>query len=251
MTAVHSYQPMAEEQLHELIKAAQNGDFNAKSQLVENNLALVQSIVRRFCELGHDREDLFQVGCIGLLKAIAKFDFSYEVCFSTYAVPLILGEVRRYLRDDRPIGVSRTLRERAMLIERKRKELRQNLGHEPELQLLAEQCELPLEQIIAATEAVRPLLSITDILHPGGSDQERNQDTLRALSVDENEEMIERLNMARMLEELPERLAYIIRGRYFEEKTQTDLAKELSVSQVQISRLEKKALGLIKEKLQA
>lgn len=243
MAAEHSYKPMSEDELRALIISAQKGDYNAKSLLVENNLALVQSIVRRFSELGHDREDLFQVGCIGLLKAIAKFDFSYEVCFSTYAVPLILGEIRRYLRDDRPIGVSRTLRERAIMLERKRKEMRQSLGREPDLQLIAKECNLPLDQAIAASEALRPLISISDLLQRGDGEQERKEDTLSALSVDHSEEMIDRLNLSRLLDELPERLAYIIRSRYFEEKTQSALAEELSVSQVQISRLEKKALA--------
>lgn len=251
MSSKYSYQPIAEQTLHALIKAAQDGNFTAKSQLVENNFAMVQSIVHRFSELGHDREDLFQVGCIGLLKAIDRFDFSYDIQFSTYAVPLILGEIRRYLRDDRPIAVSCTLREQAMQLERKHKELRQKLSREPELHLLAEECELPLHQVITASEAVRPLISISDLLHRGDSEQERSEDSIASLAVDDNEEMVERLNMARMLEELPDRLAYIIRGRYFEEKTQTALAKELSVSQVQISRLEKTALSLIKEKLQA
>lgn len=233
----------------ELIALAQKGDFCAKEKLAENNFALVNSIVRRFTDLGHDRDDLFQVGCIGLLKAIDKFDFNYGVCFSTYAVPLIMGEIRRYLRDDRPIGISRGLKERAMFVERKRRELRQSLGREPELQVLADDCALPREQVLAATEAMRPLISISDMLLDNQGERERKEDTLSQLSVDDNEQMVERLNMAKMLEELPDRLAYILRGRYFEEKTQAALARELSLSQVQISRLEKKALSLIKEKM--
>ena len=249
MSSEHAYQPMAEDEVYCLIKAAQNGDFSAKEQLDTNNLALVHSIVRRFTELGHDREDLFQVGCIGLLKAIDKFDFSYGVCFSTYAVPLIMGEIKRYLRDDRPIGISRTLKEQALMIERRRRELRQQLGQEPDLQTLVKECHISSEQVLAATEAMRPIISITDLLANNNGDSDRKEDTLQALSVDDNEQMVERLNMAKMLEELPDRLAYIIRGRYFEEKTQAVLAKELSISQVQISRLEKKALAIIKEKM--
>ena len=249
MSSEHAYQPMAEDEVYCLIQTAQNGDFSAKEQLGANNLALVHSIVRRFTELGHDCEDLFQVGCIGLLKAIDRFDFSFGVCFSTYAVPLIMGEIKRYLRDDRPIGISRTLKEQALLIERKRRELRQQLGQEPDLAILVKECQLPAEQVLAATEAMRPIISITDLLMSNNSENERQEDTIQALSVDDNEQMVERLNMAKMLEELPDRLAYIIRGRYFEEKTQAALAKELSLSQVQISRLEKKALAIIKEKM--
>lgn len=250
MASQYAYQPMSEDEIRNLIDLAQSGDFIAKEKLAENNFALVSSIVRRFTELGHDKEDLFQVGCIGLLKAIDKFDFNYEVCFSTYAVPLILGEIRRYLRDDRPIGISRGLKERAMFVERKRRELRQKLGQEPELKILADDCQLPLEQVLAATEAMRPLVSISDLLLGCEGEHDRSEDTLSALSVDDNEQMVERLNMAKMLEELPERLAYILRGRYFEEKTQAALAKELSLSQVQISRLEKKALSMIKKNLE-
>jgi RNA polymerase sporulation-specific sigma factor len=250
MTSQYAYKPMAEAELRDLIFRAQHGDFLAKEKLAENNFALVHSIVRRFAELGHDREDLFQVGCIGLLKAIDKFNSEYEVSFSTYAVPLILGEIRRYLRDDRPVGISRGLRERAILIERRRRELRQKLGREPELQLLASDCNLQPEQVLTATEAMRPLISISDLLQGGRNDRERSEDTISVLSVDDSEQMVERLNMAKMLEELPERLAHILRGRYFEEKTQAALAQELHLSQVQISRLEKKALAMIKNKLE-
>lgn len=251
MNSAHAYKPLVEDELYNLISAAQNGDFGAKEQLVENNLALVHSIVRRFAELGHDREDLFQVGCIGLLKAIDKFDFSYNVCFSTYAVPLIMGEIKRYLRDNRPINISRTLKEQAILIEKNRRLLRQKLGQEPDLQTLAENCHISAEQVLSATEAMKPVISITDLLSTTNSDDKRKEDTLSVLAVDENEQMVERLNMAKMLEELPDRLAFIIRGRYFEEKTQAALAKELSISQVQVSRLEKKALAIIKEKMTA
>ena len=251
MNTAHAYQPIAEDELHRLISAAQNGDFSAKEQLVANNLALVHSIVRRFADWGHDREDLFQVGCIGLLKAIEKFDFSYGVCFSTYAVPLIMGEIKRFLRDDQPIKVSRTLKEQALSIERKRRELRQKLGQEPDILRLAQECHLAAEQLLAATEAAHPIVSISDILLDRRNGRQRSEDSLPALAVDDSDKMLERLNMAKMLEELPDRLAYIVRGRYFEEKTQAALAQELSVSQVQISRLEKKALAIIKEKLTA
>jgi len=236
------------EQQYALLKAAQNGDFSAREQLAQANLPLVHSMAARFKGI-RDTDDLFQVGCIGLLKAIDRFDPDRGLCFSTYAVPLILGEIRRFLRDDRLLRISRSLQERAYLIQKCRRDYQRELGKEPELKDLCRITGLSAEIVITAMDSQRPLISISDLLRRE-QPADHNEDRIPELSEDRTEETNERLNMARMLDELPERLSYILRGRYFEEKTQTALAKELQVSQVQISRLEKKALSLIRDKLE-
>ena len=233
-----------------LLKKAQQGDFNARELLTERNLPLVKSMAKRFFYCGKESEDLFQVGCIGLIKAIDRFDLNMPVCFSTYAVPLIIGEIRRYLRDDRPVSISRKIRQQAIYIEKVRRELRIEEGREPDLQQLAKNCRLSVEQILTARGSQSLTIPLSEVLNRN-NDNDYAEDRLEQLATDENEKITERLNMARMLDELPERLAYIVRGRYFEEKTQSTLAKELAISQVQVSRLEKKALGMIKEKMTA
>ena len=233
-----------------LIAQAQSGNLAAREKLAVCNMGLVRNIAARFQNSGKEADDLFQVGCIGLLKAIDRFDINYGVHFSTYAVPLIMGEIRRFLRDDRPISVSRSLKEQAVLIERRRLELRQLHGSEPTVSLLAEECDLTPEQVITATESQRPLLFISELMTRENGEERSHQNAVGSLSVDEREELTERISMAKMLEELPERLSYIVRSRYFEEKTQTEISKELGISQVQVSRLEKKALALIKDKIE-
>jgi len=239
---------MVNDNTQELLFQAQHGDFQARERLTEKNIPLVKSIARRFNNFSHDQEDLFQVGCIGLLKAIDRFELDRQVCFSTYAVPLIIGEIRRYLRDFRPLYVGRTLWQQAVAIERCRAELRNTMGKEPDLAAIARKCGLSQEQVVTAVESQRPPISFSDIIKDD-QNKKNAEDRYASLSSDESEDIAERLSMAKMLEELPERLSYIVRGRYFEEKTQTALAKELNISQVQISRLEKKALALIKEKM--
>lgn len=238
-----------EDQTISLLKQAQNGDFYAKEELISANMRLVHSIVRRYAACGHDPEDLFQVGCIGLLKAVEKFDFSYQVCFSTYAVPLILGEIRRYIRDDSPLSVSRTLKERAVLIERARRDLLRKLNREPKTAEIAEFLHLTLEQVLAATQAMRPVLSINEQHnHHDGTGYEM-MEKLKDMSLTDDDALLERINMDELMGALPKRWAHIIKRRYFQDMTQIQVAKELGVSQVQISRLEKKALKQLREKM--
>ncbi len=240
---------LPEDKTRILLQMAQSGDFYAKEALISANLRLVHSIVRRYAALGHDGEDLFQVGCIGLLKAVEKFDLSYPVCFSTYAVPLIMGEIRRYIRDDGPISVSRTLKERAVLVEKTRKELLRQYQKEPTLQQVAEELQLSLEQVVAATQAVRPLISIHEPHeHQDGSATELVE-RLRDLTLADDDSLLERLDIDQLLAKLPERWAHIIKRRYFQDWTQAEVARELNVSQVQISRLEKKALRLLRQNI--
>lgn len=242
---------LSEAETRELLRRAQSGDFNAKEQLAAANTRLVRSIARRFAISGRDPEDLFQVGCIGLLKAIAKFDFSYEVCFSTYAVPLIMGEIRRFLRDDSPLTISRSLKERALLLERKRRELRAAWGAEPELWQLAEACQISEEQALAALEAMRPPLSISEARYRGQDNGTDISDLLPDERASFDRQLADSLTLRAYIDQLPPRLAAVIRGRYFEDRTQSDLAADLGVSQVQVSRLEKQALNRIRAEILA
>lgn len=241
--------PLPEEEARRLLAAAHRGDYQAREQLCAANMRLVRSIARRFAYSGHDPEDLFQVGCIGLLKAIDKFDESYPVCFSTYAVPLIMGEIRRALRDDTPIKISRQLKERAALVEKQRRELYQREGKEPLLRTLAEATGLSQEQVVTALEAVQPPLSIQEPRYGPSGDAISLEETLPDQELDIGDQLVDKLTLLALVEELPERLAYVLRCRYFADRTQADLAREMGISQVQVSRLEKKALSLIRERL--
>ncbi len=241
--------PLPEKETRLLIAAAQEGDFAAKEKLVAVNTRLVRSIARRFAASGRDTEDLFQIGCIGLLKAIDKFDFSYDVHFSTYAVPLIMGEIRRFLRDDGPMTVSRNLKEKALRLEQKRRELHHIWGAEPELWQLAEACSITEEEALAALEAMRPPLSIQEIRYYGDHSSVSLGDILPDDEAVFDTRLVESMDLQQYIDALPARLASIVRGRYFEERTQAEMAKRLGVSQVQISRLEKQALAMIRDRM--
>ncbi len=226
-----------------LIALSQAGDQAAKERLLEANLRLIHSITGRFCYAGREMDDLFQVGAIGLLKAIDKFDLRFDVAFSTYAVPLILGEIRRYLRDDNPISISRTLRERALLIKQKQAELSTLLGYQPQLKQLAESLNLSTEQVLAAADALKAPLSLEEPINkqadaPGLGEK---------LAAKHNpDQLLNSIVIKDLLAKLPARLAYILQSRYFEDKTQAQIAQKLNISQVQVSRLEKQALSQLR-----
>lgn len=240
---------ISEEETRRLLERAQKGDFRAREQLAAAHQRLIGSIVRRFLISGREREDLYQVGCIGLLKAIDRFDPAHGVCFSTYAVPLIMGEIRRFLRDDSALSVSRSLKELYLLLERKRRELTAEWGEEPELWQLAEACGSTPEQIIAAREAARPPLSINET--PAGGDSPTIGRRLAAETTGGPDQIEDSLDLSRALTALPQRLRFIIEQRYFRERTQREVAELLGVSQVQVSRLERRALGELKRLLSA
>ncbi|MDO4582025.1 MAG: SigB/SigF/SigG family RNA polymerase sigma factor [Bacillota bacterium] len=240
---------LSEARTQQLLAAAQNGDFYAKEQLIEANMRLVGSIVRRFRRDNDNAEDLFQVGCIGLLKAIDKFDFSYGVCFSTYAVPLVMGEIRRYLRDDALITVGRGLKERAAAVQRMRRELAARQGMEPTTAQVAQALQLSEEQVAQALDIYRPPLSLSQPLD-GGDGTLTVGERLGGDGSFDSERIIESLSLRRLLAELPERLRLIIGRRYFQQRTQAEVARELGVSQVQVSRLEKQALQKIRARLE-
>lgn len=244
-----------------LISEAQQGNQNAKDELVKQNLGLVGSIVKRFEHRGHDREELFQIGCIGLIKAVDKFDLTYEVAFSTYAVPLISGEIRRFLRDDGLVRVSRTLKENGWRIRKAAEKISQKEGREASLQELSQETGLEPEDIMMALEANMEVESIyRSIYQSDGSElylvdqiaegrgvgQRTGTPEHNALcggtDDPEKEKILDDMLIRQLLDGLDERERRLIELRYFLEQTQVQTAKELGMSQVQVSRLEKKIL---------
>ena len=230
----------------ELIRRAQEGDKGALDEMISGNLGLVHSIVRRFEHRGCDREELFQTGCIGLIKAIKHFDLSLQLAFSTYAVPMIMGEIRRFLRDDGMVKVSRTLKEQGYKISKARELLVAELGREPELSEIEALTELTREEIVLAMEANREVESIYQpIAGAEGEellllDQLGNSDN--PYEEPEKEAVLNELVVKQLLALLEEKEEQVIRLRYFENKTQCEVAGLLGMSQVQVSRLERKIL---------
>jgi len=232
----------------ELLKKAKRGDKEAKDKLVSLNLGLVWNIVKRFNNRGYELEDLFQVGSIGLLKAIEKFDFSYDVKFSTYAVPMIMGEIRRYIRDDSPVRVARSLKELAYKIQKTQEELTNSLDREPTINELADSMGVPAEEIVMAMEASQAPLSLNEVMF-----QDDGSPIYLIDQIDENEYrqniLVDRIALKEALSKLDKTERRIIILRYFKDMTQTEVAKALNMTQVQVSRLERKILAKVKDLL--
>ncbi len=229
------------EEMRALFVQAQAGDKPARDQLVQSNLRLVLSIVQRFGNRGENPDDLFQVGCIGLLKAIDNFDLSMNVRFSTYAVPMIIGEIRRYLRDNNAIRVSRSVRDVAYKALSARDELAAQKGVEPKMQEIAERLSLPASQVVFALDAIAEPVSLFEPIFNDGGDPIYVVDQVK----DERESeqrWTEELCISNALACLNEREQKIINLRFFVGKTQMEVADEIGISQVQVSRLEKNAL---------
>lgn len=222
-----------------LITEYHSGNSEAKNIIVQHNLRLVMSIAQRFNGRG-EIEDLFQIGCIGLMKAVEKFNLEYGVRFSTYAVPVIIGEIKQHLRDEGPIKISRGLKEIATKVEQTRNQLSSLLGKEPTLSELEEASGLTREEIAGALEATRPVNSFQEII----KEDEGESFCREQLIGDEGEHLkwLEHYALREVIQKLPARLKRLIELRFFEEKTQTEVAQLFGVSQVQICRLEKEAL---------
>lgn len=225
----------------ELLLRAKNGDKEAGELLVEENLGLVGSVVKRFENRGYEREDLFQIGAIGLIKAIEKFDFSYEVRFSTYAVPLVTGEIRRFLRDDGMMKVSRSIKESGWRVKQSREKLEQELGRSVTLQELADDTGLPEEEIALALDASQEVASIYQTVYQSDGSELYLVDKV-ADDEPEEERLLNRLTVQQLLEMLGPKEQQLIKLRYFEGKTQCFVADQMGMSQVQVSRMEKKIL---------
>lgn len=232
----------------ELIKLSKTGDKEARDLLVTENVGLVWSIVRRFAGRGHELEDLFQIGSIGLIKSIDKFDLSYEVKFSTYAVPMITGEIKRFLRDDGIIKVSRSLKEIAVKVKITREILNNTLNREPTIEELSKEMNVPSEDIIMALESNTEVESLYKTIYQGDGNAIFLIDKLEQAQ-DEHETVVDKLAIQEILDTLEPKEQDIIKLRYFMNRTQSDIAKKLGISQVQVSRLEKKILRAMREKL--
>lgn len=230
------------EALHrQLLEQSQAGDRFAREAMIKNNMGLVWSIVRRFNNRGYEQEDLFQIGSIGLMKAIDKFDASFSVKFSTYAVPMITGEIRRFLRDDGMIKVSRSLKESGAKMKQAREKLQAELGREPTLLELSEETGMPREEIVMALEANGEVESIYKNTGASEGKEICLADRLPQ-EKDSHEMLLNHMVLEQLLQELGENERHLIELRYFKERTQSQIAQEMGISQVQVSRMEKKIL---------
>ena len=232
----------------ELIKLAHMGDKEARDRLVFENTGLIWSMVRRFTGRGYELDDLFQIGCIGILKAIDKFDMSYEVKFSTYAVPMILGEIKRFIRDDGMVKVSRGIKENGWRIRNAETQLISSLGREPTIDEIAKCVELTREEVVLTMEANREVESINRVVYENEGNEVCIGDSIADKS--DGEELVNRIVLKSLLEELEDKEKLIIEMRYFMDKTQAQVAQNLGISQVQVSRLEKKILLRLREKME-
>lgn len=230
------------------IKKAQKGDSQALTTLIEENNGLIWSIVRRFKDRGYEIEDLYQIGCIGFIKSIKRFDTSYDVKLSTYSVPYILGEIKRFIRDDGSIKVSRSLRDLARKIKDLQARYLAENGREITISKIAEELKISKEEVAVALEAVSPVISIYESSY---SDEEGELDLASKLStgVDETEKLTNHMSIQKILQELKDRDREIILLRYYRNKTQMEVSRILGISQVQVSRIEKKILKEMKFKL--
>lgn len=242
--ASHSFLDDAE--VKRLIALSQSGDMRARDTLVNCNIRLVWSVVQRFLNRGYDSDDLFQIGCIGLLKSVDKFDLSFDVKFSTYAVPMIIGEIQRFLRDDGTIKVSRSLKEMANKIRKTKDELSKSLGRLPTVKEVAGELGVTPEEIVFAQEANKPPSSIHETVFENDGDPITLMDQI---ADDSEGKWFEKLALDEAIESLSERERLIVYLRYYKDQTQSEVASRLGISQVQVSRLEKKILKSIKDQI--
>lgn len=237
---------LKDNEVKELIKRSQDGDQTARDIIVEKNMRLVWSVVQRFMNRGYDPDDLFQIGSIGLLKSVDKFDLSYDVKFSTYAVPMIIGEIQRFIRDDGTVKVSRSLKETGNKIRKTKDELSKKLGRAPTVQEIAEALELTPEEVVHAQEASRAPSSIHETVYENDGDPIT---LLDQISDESNVGWFDKIALKEAIEVLDEREKLIVYLRYFKDQTQSEVAERLGISQVQVSRLEKKILKQMKDQM--
>lgn len=236
---------LTKEEAHALIVKSQAGDKEARDTLVERNVRLVWSVVQRFLNRGYDPDDLFQIGSIGLIKSIDKFDLSFGVRFSTYAVPMIIGEIQRFLRDDGTIKVSRTLKELGNKIRIQKEILSKSLNRSPSIKEIANALNVSPEEVAQAEDAIKYPQSIHEVVYDNGGEPITLLDQL----ADEDKNVVRKLSIDEAVKVLSEREKLIIYLRYYQDKTQSEVAKRLGISQVQVSRLEKQILMDMKDKM--
>ena len=232
---------LTNDQMHELFPKVHGGDQQARDEFIRGNLRLVLSVIQRFNNRGENVDDLFQVGCIGLMKALDNFDVSHNVRFSTYAVPMIIGEIRRYLRDNNAIRVSRSLRDIAYKALQARDRLAAELGREPTVNELAKELQLPGEEVVFALEAIQDPVSLFEPVYNDGGDALYIMDQVKD---DKNADdlWLEEIAIREAMRRLNDREKHILKLRFFDGRTQMEVANEIGISQAQVSRLEKTAL---------
>ncbi len=239
---------LTEAEKMQLLKELQDGRKNARDELVNGNLRLVLSIVQRFSQRGENLDDLFQVGCIGLMKSIDNFSLEFGVKFSTYAVPLIIGEIRRYLRDNNSVRISRSLRDTAYRAMQAKENLQKKLSRDPTVEEIARELALPREDVVMALESITAPVSLYDSVYTDSTgDTMYVMDQLGASESDRD--WLEELSLRDAIKALPEREKKILRLRFFCGLTQTEVSEQIGISQAQVSRLEKGALQRIKSQI--
>ncbi|MBH0168477.1 MAG: RNA polymerase sporulation sigma factor SigF [Bacillota bacterium] len=238
---------LKDEEIKLLIKQSQDGDQSARDTIVEKNMRLVWSVVQRFLNRGYEADDLFQIGSIGLLKSVDKFDLSYDVRFSTYAVPMIIGEIQRFIRDDGTVKVSRSLKETGNKVRKAKDELSKSLGRTPTISEVAEFLEIAVEDVIMAQDAVRAPQSIHETVYENDGDPIT---LLDQISDHSENKWFDKIALKDIMDKLDERERLIVYLRYFKDQTQSEVADRLAISQVQVSRLEKKILLFMKNQME-
>ena len=237
---------LSQAQMDSLLKKARQGDENARQELIEGNLRLVLSVIQRFDKRGENPDDLFQVGCIGLIKAISNFDPDKQVRFSTYGVPMIAGEVRRYLRDNSAIRVSRSIRDIAYKVLQCKEGMLLKLGREPTLEEISKELALPIEDVAEALDAVCAPVSLYDPVYSDGGDPLTIMDQVHDVKNTETAWM-DRISLRTAFQNLGGREKQILSLRFYDGKTQMEVASALGISQAQVSRLEKSAIGTMRK----
>ena len=235
---------LTEKEKIELLKAMKQGDQSAREKLIQGNLRLVLSAIQRFSSRGENPDDLFQVGCIGLIKAIDNFNTDLDVRFSTYAVPMIIGEVRRYLRDNNSVRVSRSMRDTAYHAMQVKERLTNSLQREPTVDEIAKELQLPKEDVVMALESIVDPVSLYEPVYSDGGDTIYVMDQIGDHNDDSN--WLDEIMLRQAVEDLSDREKKILSMRFLQGKTQMEVANEIDISQAQVSRLEKGALEKIK-----
>ncbi len=231
-----------------LLEKIKKGDMKAREEFINGNLRLVLSVIKRFNNRGENMDDLFQIGCIGLIKALNNFDTSYDVRFSTYAVPMILGELRRFLRDDNPIRVSRSMRDMAYKALGVKEELSNKFQREPTVEEIAKHMEVPKENVVFALEAIHAPVSLFEPVYYDGNDAIFVMDQVKDTK-NNDENWTEHIALKEAIKTLTERERKILLLRFFAGRTQMEVSKEIGISQAQVSRIEKSALNRMKKQI--
>lgn len=232
----------------QLLSRAAQGDAAAREKLINGNLRLVLSVIQKFAQRGENVDDLFQVGCVGLIKAIDNFDPKHLVKFSTYGVPMISGEIRRYLRDNSPVRVSRSMRDTAYRVLQVKEKLTAEKGREPDVEEIAKALDIPRSEVVFAMDAICDPVSLYEPIYTDGGESITVMDQVGDVK-NTDEHWLERLALDEALGELSEREKHILSLRFYDGRTQMEVAAEVGISQAQVSRLEKNAIGHIRKQI--